>query len=412
LQVVDARSLAPVLGATFQIEAQDGSDFRGSVESLVGEQSFSGLAGRAYNVTISAPGYHTATYFGVDRTLASLPLRPDSGFAQTITPAITLSNANGGEVRLASPLLLDADLRLEPDAMDDVTVPFSFEFFGTNVQSDRPGWFAAFFRLSVGDPFRQFAADPRFVVDPYSSSTIADVPALDMVEIDSVLREDYAVDWASASGNPDLQTSAVTRIPGLAGLATIGIGEDLAGGPGTLASTVTVIEELRAAAADLQAIAATDLSVDLLVRGFFNGQAHVMAQARNAASGAANTVVFPSNLPTVQTTGLDPTAFAGAALKFRDSLALDGDPGYYLVTLDDGIAQWDLWIPASLRLAGDPLLPSLDQSPLDSSLDAVWTMFVEAFHMPSGFTEFGFFFATLRRDFEVLTRSAQGTVTL
>jgi Big-like domain-containing protein len=412
LQVVDARSLAPVLGATFQIEAVDGTDFRSSVESLVGEQVFTGLAGRAYNVTISAPGYHTATYYGVDRTLASLPLRPVNGFEQNISPVITLSNANGGEVRLASPLLLDTDLRLEPDAMVDVTVPFGFEYSGSPVQSDRPGWFAAFFRLDAADPFRQFAADPRFVVDPFSASTIADVPALDMVEIDSVLREDYAVDWAPAAGNPDFQTSAVTRIPGLSGLATIGIGEDLAGGPGTIASTVTVIEELREAAADLQGVDAADLSVDLLVRAYFAGQVHVMAQVRDALSGSPNTVVFPSNVPTVQTSGLDPAAIAGVALQFRDSLGLDGDPGYYLITLNDGVAQWDLWVPASLRQAGDPVLPTLDLSPLDSNIDAVWTMFAEAFHMPTGFSESGFFFATLRRDFDALARSDLRTVTL
>ena len=411
LEVIDARSLAAIPGAVFELEAADGSDLRDAVISLVGEETFTGLAGRAYNVTVSADGYHSATFYGLQSTVCSLPLRPVSTYSQNMSPDVSLDNANGGEVRLANPLLLDAKGKHVPDAMADITVPLDFGFTGKTVQADRPGWFAAFFRLSSSDPFLQFALDPRVIVDPFSSSTLTDAAELDMVPIDGASRDSYSADWSAAPGDPDISTSAVVQLPGLSGLATVGIGEDLAGGPGTLGSTITVLHNLTDAAADVAGVDSGDLEVDLLVRGEYDDDGHATLVLDDATTSGSNTFTWVSSLPTVKTTNLDPQAIAGEQLKFFDSLGTDGDVGYYLVTLDDGTSQWDLWVPASVRDSGHPLFPTLDESPLDDNLDAVWTMFVEAFHMPGAFTESGFFFTELRRDFDALARSPRKTVT-
>jgi len=411
VEVFNARSLSPIPGSVFELEAADGSDLRDAVESLIGEETFTGLGGRSYNLTVSAEGYHTATFYGLQSSVCSLPLRPISGFGQVTSPLVTLENASGGEVRLANPLLLDSQSRHVPDGFTDITVPFDFGFTGTNTQADRPGWYAAYFRLSSSDPFLQFALEPRVIVDPFSASSITDAAELSMVPIDGASRDSYSADWSAAPGDPDIQTSAVVKLPGLAGLASVGIGEDLTGGTGTLGSTITVLHALTEAAADVAAVDEADLEIDLMTRGFYDNDGHVTMLLEDASTTGSNTFTWVSGLPTVKTTGLDPQAIAGEDLRFKDSLGDDGDIGFYLVTLDDGTAQWDLWVPASVRASGNPVFPTLDETPLDDNLDAVWTMFVEAFHMPSGYSETGFFFTELRRDFSALARSPRKTVT-
>jgi hypothetical protein len=411
VQAIDARSLSPIFGCKIQVEAADGSDFRGVVTSATGQSTFTGLAGRDYHVTIQADGYHSATFYGLQSELVSLPLRPMVGGAQIVSPLVSLANANGGELRMASPLLLDADGRGEALAVSDVSVPFGFEFSGASVRSDRPGWFAGFFRLSDTDPFSQYAIDPRVIVDPYSASTVAAMPALDMIEVSAVARVDYPLNFASIAGNEGMITSAIVTLPGLLGPIPIAAGEDFPSGTGATSSTITVVDAMRQAAADFSAEDFADLDVDLLAHVSLNGGARASARVRDASAAGPNTIVWPSNVPGVLSTGVDPQALAGTPLEFRDSLALDGDVGYYAVVIDDGSKQWDLWVPASLRLLGDPPFPTLASSPLDSNIDAVWEMFVEAFHMPAGFGEMGFFFRALERDWTIRARSATRTIT-
>lgn len=411
VQAIDARSLAPIFACTIQIEAADGSDFRGEVNSLTGQTTFTGLASRDYHVTIQAAGYHSATFYGLQSNLVSLPLRPIVGGSQTVSPVVSLANANGGELRMASPLLLDADGRGEALAVSDATVPFGFEFGGASVRSDRPGWFAGFFRLSDTDPFSQYALDPRVIVDPYSASTVAAMPALDMIEISAVARVDFPLSFPAIPDNEGVVTSAIATLPGLLGPVPIAAGEDFPSGTGATSSTITVVDAMRQAAADYTAEDFADLDVDLIAHVAFSAGAGASARVRDASAAGPNTIVWPSDVPGVFSTGVDPQALAGTPLSFRDSLALDGDVGYYAVVIDDGSKQWDLWVPASLRLLGDPPFPTLDTSPLDDNIDAVWDMFVEAFHMPVGFGEMGFFFRALERDWSIRARSALRTIT-
>ncbi len=411
VQAIDARSLAPIFGCTMQIEAADGSDFRSEMTSLTGQTTFTGLASRDYHVTIQAEGYHSATYYGLQSELVSLPLRPIIGASQTVSPVVSLANANGGELRMASPLLLDADGRGEALAFADATVPFGFEFGGASVRADRPGWFAGFFRLSDTDPFSQYALDPRVMVDPYSSSTVSAMPALDMIEISAAARVDFPLSFPAVAGNEGLVTAAMVTLPGLVGPIPVAAGEDFPSGTGATSSTITVVDAMRQAAADYSAEDFADLDVDLVAQADFTAGASVRARVRDASAAGPNTIVWPSNVPGIFSTGVDPQALAGTPLSFRDSLALDGDVGYYAVVIDDGSKQWDLWVPASLRLLGDPPFPTLDTSPLDDNIDAVWDAFVEAFHMPVGFGEMGFFFRALERDWTIRARSALRTIT-
>lgn len=411
VQAVDARSLAPIFGCTMQIEAADGSDFRSEITSVTGQTTFTGLASRDYHITIQAAGYHSATYYGLQSTLVSLPLRPIVGGSQTVAPVVSLANANGGELRMASPLLLDSDGRGEALAVSDATVPFGFEFAGAPVRADRPGWFAGFFRLNATAPFSQYALDPRVIVDPYSASTVSALPALEMIEISAVARVDFPLSFAAIPGNEGLVTSAIVTLPGLLGPIPIAAGEDFPSGTGATSSTISVVDAMRQAAADYSAEAFADLDVDLAAQVFFAAGASVSSRVRDASAAGPNNLVWPSNVPGVFSAGVDPQALAGTPLSFRDSLALDGDSGYYAVVIDDGSKQWDLWVPASLRLLGDPPFPTLDTSPLDDNIDAVWDMFVEAFHMPAGFGELGFFFRELERDWSIRARSALRTIT-
>lgn len=411
VQVVDARSLAPIFGCTIQIEAADGSDFRAEQTSLTGQESFTGLAGRDYHVTVQAAGYHSATFYSLQAEVVSLPLRPIVGGTQLVSPLVTLSNANGGDLRMASPLLSDTNGRNLAAAVDDATLPFGFDFTGAPVSADRPGWFAGFFRLSTTDPFTQYALDPRVIVDPFSASTVAAVPALDMADISAVARVDFPLNFPATAGEDLVRTSAVVTIPGLIGPALIAAGEDFAGGSGATSSTISVTDELRQAAADYTGQAFADLEVDLVGEIQFSSGAAVQSRVRDASETGPNNLVWPTNVPTVLTAGVDPGAIAGTPLQFRDSLSLDAASGYYVVVLDDGAVQWDLWVPASLRAAGDPPFPTLETSPLDDNVDAIWTMFVEAFHMPVGFSELGFFFREFDRDWDARTRSGNRTIT-
>ncbi|MCH2101913.1 MAG: Ig-like domain-containing protein, partial [Planctomycetes bacterium] len=124
VQAVDARSLTPIFGCTMQIEAANGTDFRAELASLTGQETFTGLAGRAYHITIQAPGYHSATFYSLEADVVSLPLRPTIGGTQVVSPLVTLNNANGGELRMASPLLADLNGRNLAAAVDDATLPY------------------------------------------------------------------------------------------------------------------------------------------------------------------------------------------------------------------------------------------------------------------------------------------------
>ncbi len=396
------RSLDPVVGATVWVESFGGADpeEKGTTGSD-GAVTFLARTG-PQTITVSAPGFTAATLVGVDTDLISLPLREADPVFQSISPIVT--GVAGGTARLASPLIQDQDGVDRPDGLFDASVPIaSGSIF---VRPDRPGWFATFHDVQPFDPgpnryYELFGLDPRAMIAPSDPARPRVSPLLALASTTNVSGSNFDFIYlisplAKGTGFqlPPLEStaSALMVIPGLDGPASVGAGSL------SLPKAEVEVEQLLHDRAALEG--APTGTVELQV--FARDQDGDRALGRLPVVYEASPAAVPLNLPDIPVVGTQTGGpFAGLSLTFTPSLG--AGPGYYRLILEDTAsvpAQWDLWVPASVGAAGSLALPALmgGLPPLLTGPGTGWTLRCEAYGMPPGFLETGFFFTQLLRD--------------
>ncbi|MFQ5748791.1 MAG: Ig-like domain-containing protein [Planctomycetota bacterium] len=396
------RSLDPVVGATVWVESFGGADpeEKGTTGSD-GSVTFLARTG-PQTITISATDFTAASLVGVDTDLVSLPLREANPVFQSISPIVT--GVAGGIARLASSLIQDENGVDRPDGLFDAAVPIPFG--SIFARPDRPGWFASFQDVQPFDPgpnryYELFGLDPRAMIAPSDPGRPRVSPLLALASTTNVSGGNFDFIYlisplAKGTGFqlPPLEStaSALMVIPGLDGPATAGAGSL------SLPQAEVEVEQLLHDRAALEG--APTGTVELQV--FARDQDGDRALARLPVVYEASPAAVPLNLPDIPVVGIQTGGpFAGLSLTFAPSLGVG--EGYYRLTLEDTAAvpaQWDLWVPASVGAPGSLALPALmgDPPPLLTGPGTGWTLQCEAFGMPPGFLQTGFFFTQLLRD--------------
>lgn len=411
----DPITLSPIPNATVYIE-----DFGGGAESSAmtgsdGSVSFAGRSG-AQTVTVTAAERQAVTVVGVLATELSLPL------AETLVPLAELgagiTGVTTGVTTVSGSLLAELDGLDDADLVQTVDLGVLFGS-GLTARLQRPGWFAAFHEVmpfpAAGSYFRFFALEPTVITEPSTGGTLQS-PQLPLGEssneVLSATDFQYPISVTLGSGY-DLPADsagamAYARIPGLDHLAAVGAGA-VAGASG--AAEVEIV--LHAAAVEAGATAG-----EVLIEAHAVDDDGDFVLARSAAALAASPGPVALTFPGIpELVG----AWSGGGYPFTRpfTATLAAGSGYYrLVLRDDAVppATWTIWIPATAGLGGSVTLPTLKSSPagaigappLASAPGSSWSVFAEAYRMPAGFLEIGFFWTSLRRDCTGFARSAAG----
>lgn len=413
--VYDQSTLFPVTSARVYVEALGGGaedfGFTGSDGSIV----FPGRAG-AQTVTIIAEDRQAVTLHGVASTELSVPLPLSSEPVAAFTPEVT--GATTGITTISSNLLADTDALEDEDLLQSIDLEQVFGP-GLTTRMQRLGWYAAFHEVqdypAADTYFRLFGVDPALLLEPSVSGAFV-VPVFELQESTNSLLNttDYQYPISvgiSAGFDLPVDTAgalALARLPGLDGLAAVGIGA-VAG-----ASADAEVElELHAAAVSTGAPAG-----DVIL------QLHAVDDEGDFALARTTVALAPAPGLTAMTLPAIPEAAAawtGAAYPYTRSFSPTLTPGngyYRMIVRDDQLPRstWQFWIAASAGAGGSITLPSLKESPagpvgtppLSTVPGARWTAFFESYDMPAGFAELGFFFSALRRDCEGFARAIPG----
>lgn len=415
VSVFDAVTLAPVPGASVFIESFGGGAEDAGTTGSDGSISFPGRSG-AQTVTAFADGRQALSVVGAAATEFSLPLHETSVAISEIGAG--LSGVTTGIATVSGSLLVESDGLSDADLVQTVDLD---QLFGGGLQArfQRPGWFAAFHELQTYPAadryYRFFALDPAQLVPPSSGGALVS-PALDLVESTNELlgATDYQYPISVTLGTGfDLPAAsagamAFAKVPGLDHLAAVGAGA-VAGTSG--AAEVEIA--LHAAAA---AEGAAGSEVLIQAHGVDDDGDFVLARKAVTLAAAPGSVAltFPG-VPEVA------GAWSGSTHPYTRSFTatLAAGSGYYRILVRDNAVPpntWSLWVPATAGAGGSLLLPSLKTSPaspagappLAHAPGSVWSAFAEAYSMPAGFSEIGFFWTRLRRDCTGFARSASG----
>lgn len=415
VSVHDLDSLFPVTNAQVFVEDLGGGAEDSGLTGSDGSITFGGRSG-PQTVTIVAADRHAVTLFGVASTEVSVPLPPDETTLASLAPGI--SGATTGITTLSGNLLAEEDGFDDADLQQTVDLEVLFGA-GLLARLQRLGWYAAFHEVqaypAAGTYFRFFAQDPAILLEPSTGGAVVS-PVLDLVESTNELLSvtDYQYPLSVALGPgfdlpvDEASALALTRVPGLDGLATVGIGAV----SGASADAEVEIELHGAAVTEGAAPGEVILQVGALDD---DGD---YALARSTAVLAAAPGLVALSLPGIPEAG---AAWTGASYPFTRSFSATLTPGngfYRMIVRDDALPPrtWEFWIAASAGAGGSITLPSLKESPsapigeppLTTAPGSNWRAFFESYDMPPTFAELGFFFSALRRDCEGFARAAAG----
>lgn len=413
--VHDQSSLFPITNAQVFIEDLGGGAEDSGLTGSDGAITFTGRTG-AQTVTIIADDRQAVTLFGVASTEVSVPMPASEEAVANVTPSI--DGATTGVTTISSNLLVDESSLDDPDLEQDVDLEV---FFGAGVLArlQRLGWYAAFHEVqdfpAADRYFRFFGLDPAILLEPSTGGSIIS-PLLSLQESTNTILSttDYQYPLSVSVGpgfDPPVDEAsalALARVPGIDGLAAVGIGEV------TGASAEVEVElELHAAAATEGAPAG-----DVILQVTASDSDGDVAFARSTAALAAAPGVTALTLPGIPEAI---AAWTGGSYPFTRSFSATLAPGtgyYRMIVQDDQLPPrtWQFWIPASAGAGGSLTLPTLKAGPADpigapplaTTPGANWNAFFEAYEMPLGFTEIGFFFSALRRDCTGFARAAPG----
>jgi hypothetical protein len=413
--VHDQSTLFPIPNAQVFVEDFGGGAEDSGLTGSDGAITFSGRIG-AQTVTIIAEDRQAITLFGVASTEVSVPMPASEEAVANVAP--TIDGATTGVTTISSNLLVEESSLEDPDLQQGVDLE---TFFGVGVLArlQRLGWYAGFHDVedfpAADRYFRFFAQDPAILLEPSTGGSIIS-PLLILQESTNTIltTTDYQYPMTVAVGpgfDPPVDAAsalALARVPGLDGLAAVGIGE-VSG-----ASAEAEVElELHAAAVS-EGAPASDVILQVTASDDDGDVAFARSTMPLAAAPGATALTLPG-IPEAT------AAWTGGSYPFTRSFSdtLAPGTGYYrMIVQDDQIPPrtWQFWIPATAGASGSLTLPTLKAGPSDPIGDpplattpgANWTAFFEAYEMPLGFVEIGFFFSALRRDCTGFARSAPG----
>lgn len=383
-----------------------------------GAIEFTGRSGKQ-TITMIVPGYESMSMVGFNTSLMSLPMTSTIAAAGSVSPIV--SGVNSGVVTVGGNLLADSAVMSDPDLLQSVDLDNLFSP-GVSQRLQRPAWYVGFHELQTfpaADRYYRFVGlDARLLLEPSTGASVV-VPELEMGESTNQLASatdyQYPLNISPGAGLGAVSQSSasvLSAIPGLIGLATIGVGSvDLSGG-GTNGAAELELSLLDAAVTE----GASASSVLLQVYAQDGDGDEVVARvASTVATTPGATAVALPNVPVVA------GAWTGASYPFTRpfSDSLGGGPGLYRMTIEDDSTSgnaWQLWIAASSAGGGSLTLPNLRESsggaigtpPLDQSPGVSWTASMEAFHLPVGFLERAFFFTSLDHTAEAWARAVAG----
>lgn len=411
----DPVTLAPVANAQVFVEAFGGGAEASGLTGSDGTVTFAGRAG-AQTVTVFATDRQAVSVVGLGATEVSVPLEQRVAPLGDLGPTVT--GASSGVVTVSGSLLAEDDGLADADLVQTLDLD---QFFGSGLTArlQRPGWFAAFHELqpfpAAGGYFRFFALDPPVISEPSSGGDLRP-PRFTLGESsnEALSATDYqyplAVTLGAGFDAPAASAGAMAfaKVPGLDHLAAVGAGA-VSG-----ASGEAEVEILLHAAAAAEGAS----SSEVLIQAHGVDSEGDFVAARAAAPLAASPGAVPLTFPGIpEVVG----AWVGAGHPFTRPFTATLAPGsgfYRIVIRDNAVPPntWSVWISATAGAGGALTLPTLKSSPtsaagtppLDSAPGAVWRAFAEAYRMPAGFAEIGFFWSTLRRDATGFARTANG----
>ncbi|MHC4823653.1 MAG: Ig-like domain-containing domain [Planctomycetota bacterium] len=415
----DRDSLFLLSGATMHIEDLGGGNEDSGSAGSDGSFTFAGRSG-AQTITIQVPGYDSVSVVGFDATEISVPLPAASRTVANTAPLV--SGLTSGILTVSSNLMAESNGEVDPDGQQDYDLE---NIFGTiNTRLDRLGWFAGFHDVEDFDAldryYRFYGVDGRILLEPSTGSTLVP-PVMPMVESSNqiALTTDfiYPLRISSGAGYGALADSGAlvgTVIPGLPGFIGLGAGSvDLTGGG------VNGDAEVELSLHDL-AVTEGASSTDVLLQVSVEDDSGNLGLARVSAPLAAAPADVFLTLPDVPVDGAW-GSIADYPFTHAFTNTLGGAGGFFRLTVEDTAAtpnRWHFWIASSVS-AVDPLVmgfPTLKEDvasgvgipPLEMAPGGSWVAFAEAFEMPVGFLEIGFFFSELERDTISWSRSAPG----
>ena len=386
-----------------------------------GSITFSARSG-AQTVTIQAPGFHAVSLVGVDAAKLSVPLISNTRSAASLNPLI--SGLSTGETTVASNLLTDAGGKSDAKGTQKYDLESLFSS-GLRTRLNRPGWFVAFHNVAaypaLNRYFRFVGLDARVLVDPSSGSS-AVPPVFAMVESTNQLAGTTNYIYPiQASGGVGLSLPPVsgsslitTRIAGINGACAVGAGSVNFTVGGTNGAAELELGLHAAAVAEGAPAGSVQLQIHAIDSD--GDQALARVTVGVSAAPAATPIALP-DIPEVA------AAWGGASYPFTRSFTdtLTGGDGFYRLTIRDTAVvskSWHIWLAGSAGVGGSLTLPSLKATaggavgtpPIDTSNGGGWIATMEAFGMPSGFLERGFFFSELERDNDSWAQSADSPV--
>lgn len=415
----DRDGLFKLSGAMMHIEDLGGGNEDSASAGSDGALTFPDRSG-PQTITIQVSGYDSVSVVGFNATEISVPIPAASRTVANSAPLV--SGLTSGDLTVASNLMAESNGDVDPDGQQIYDLE---NIFGTiNTRLDRLGWFAGFHDVKDFDAldryYRFYGVDGRILLEPSSGATLVP-PVLPMVESTNQigLTTDfiYPLRISSGAGYGTLTESdalAGTVIPGLPGFVGLGAGSvDLTGGG------VNGDAEVEISLHDL-AVTEGASSTTVLLQVSVEDDSGNFGLARVSAPLAASPADVFLTLPDVPVDGAwGSTADYPFTHAFTNTLG--GSGGFFRLTVEDTAAtpnRWHLWIASSVS-ALDPLVvgfPTLKDAagsavgvpPLAIDPGGSWVAFVEAFEMPVGFLEVGFFFTELERDSTSWSRSAPG----
>jgi len=415
----DRDGLQLLSGVNVHIEDFGGGNEDSGLSGSDGAITFLGRSG-AQTVTLVVLGFQSLSVVGVDSSLLSLPMVSETAASGNVQPLV--SGVNSGIVTVGGNLLAESAGSTDPDTLQTVDLDNLFSP-GVSERLSRPAWFVGFHQVktfpAVDRYFRFVGLDPRILLEPSTGGSLI-LPNLPMVESTNQMAgasdHQFPLNVSAGLGLGSITSSSasvLSRIPGLVGLAPVGVGAvDLSGG-GTNGAAELELSLLDAAV--VEGASATEVLLQVYVQDNDGDE----AVTRESATVAVTPPATPMTLPDVPVVN---GAWSGASYPFTRpfSDALAGDPGLYRMTIQDDSSAakvWQLWIMASASSGGSLVLPSLRDSPsdpigtppLDQSPGISWTAGLEAFTMPLGFLERGFFFSSLDTDALSWARAVPGS---
>ncbi|MBT5101655.1 MAG: hypothetical protein HOM77_07030, partial [Planctomycetes bacterium] len=401
----DADTLQPIVEAQVDIDGLSTPEFTRSDGSVV----FDGLTGEQTITLRCIDGagvalYHPVSLLDVDASVVSVPMRSVSNQALTSFPVV-LDPAGDfvidGDMRVFTSLAVgenSGEVDFFGGKLQDIQL---FGAYQVHVRTTRLGWWSGFYFnegiIDSGDGrWSHFALDPTFLLGPTSSSLETAQFVLETPSERPLNPYEITVSGVTPADLSDPFLAATTVVPGLDGRAWLGFGNIE---PKAHNDYVIRYEPILVSAAASLGAPAETCFVGLYADYNTSTGSSFWVQAEADLTTTPNTVSLsmPTDLNSITSLGATTATITGF-----DATTLASGQGWYRAKLEDLsnanlTLQWDIYLPSSSAQSGTITLPTAGgTAPLPDPGN--WKVRLDAYGMPAGFDDQGFFFSSLRRD--------------